>query len=295
MRKFIIAVAGLLILAAIGAATWRWLLTAPQDPPFAVALKVGDSSQRAVNGATPLYFSVFVSKSRGAQQARIGTAGEPWYAHLAIEPLEPQRTPQFRWSLLGRPRSVYVRHDGRANLTNLAMYEGAEAVFDDVRRIYTAEFGLAPEQVVQLPAGRHAYRAVLTSDSWLPWQWRGRVASAPIWLTVEGPVVSVTPASEAARLAESAGFYSRAGRFEDARRAAQSLVQASPTDSGYHMLLGDALNGLRRDNDALKEYRDALLLLAAEKHHGHRDAPEYLFMRIEEVQARMRPAQPATK
>jgi hypothetical protein len=295
MRKFIIAVAGLLILAAIGAVAWRWLVTAPQDPPFAVALKVADSSQRAVNGATPLYFSVFVSKSRGAQQARIGTAGEPWYAHLAIEPLEPQRTPQFRWSLLGRPHSVYVRHDGRANLTNLAMYEGAEAVFDDVRRIYTAEFGLAPEQVVQLPAGRHAYRAVLTSDSWLPWRWRGRVASAPIWLTVEGPVVSVTPASEAARLAESAGFYSRAGRFEDARRAAQSLVQASPTDSGYHMLLGDALNGLRRDNDALKEYRDALLLLSAEKHHGHRDAPEYLFMRIEEVQARMRPAQPATK
>ncbi len=248
-----------------------------------------------MQGATPLLFSIFVSKSSSVESARLGSAGDPWYGHLIIEPVDEARMPALRWSLLGRPRSVYVRHDARENLTSLEMYDGAEAVFDDVRKIYTAEFGVAPEDVARLPQGRHAYRAVLVSDSWLPWQWRGRVASAPISVTIETPVPNASSEIDAARVADSSRFYFRVGRFDDALRSAQSLVQATPGNAEYHILQGDALNGLRRDNDAYNEYREALLLLSAEKQQGHHDAPEYLFMRMAEMRNRIAQAQPAKK
>jgi hypothetical protein len=60
-------------------------------------------------------------------------------------------------------------------------------------------------------------------------------------------------------------------------------------------LLGDALNGLRRDTAALDEYREALLLLSSEEQHGHHDAPEYLFMRIKEVRERIKQTEPPKK
>src|SRR5204862_5724322 len=143
-------------------------------------------------------------------------------------------------------------------------------VFDDQRKICTTEFGVAPEDVARLPQGRHGYRAVLVSDSWLPWRWHGRVASAPITITVEPSAPNATGEIE---VADSSRFYFRAQRFDDALRTAQSLVQAKPGNAEYHILLGDALNGLRRNDDAYNEYREALLLSSRQEPHSHHAGP----------------------
>jgi Flp pilus assembly protein TadD len=121
------------------------------------------------------------------------------------------------------------------------------------------------------------------------------VASAPITITVEPSASDATRDIDAARVADSSRFYFRVRRFDDALRTAQSLVQAMPGNAEYHILLGDALNGLRRNDDAYNEYREALLLSSREEHHGHHDAPEYLFMRMTEMRNRIAEAQPAKK
>jgi hypothetical protein len=295
MRKLLV-IAVLLMVMGIGIVAWREHMSA-QKSPFAVALRVGGGNEQTITEPAPLLLAVFVSKTIEAANARIGAADRPWYSNIVIEPVDAAGTPPLRWALLARPRSVYVRHDPGEKRTGLEMYDGGEAVFDETRRVCTAEFGVAPEDVARIAPGRHAYQAVLVSESWLPWHWHGRATSAPIWVTVKG-ATALDPARETAEstpLAQSARFYFRAGRFDDSLRTAQALVLRSPTNASYRILLGDALNGLRRDTAALNEYREALLLLSSEEQHGHHDAPEYLFMRIKEVRERIKQTEPPKK
>jgi cytochrome c-type biogenesis protein CcmH/NrfG len=76
----------------------------------------------------------------------------------------------------------------------------------------------------------------------------------------------------------AASFYVGATRFEDAERAARTVIQTAPNHADAHILLGDALVGLRRREDALAAYHRALALMPASY-----EPPNLLYARIERV------------
>ena len=94
----------------------------------------------------------------------------------------------------------------------------------------------------------------------------------------------LTAEQELRRLIESAEFYLQAERFEDAYRLALQAKERQPKKIQSYMLLGDALNGLRRDKEALEAYDYALHLSALEKQY---EPPTYLILRKYEVEQRL--------
>jgi cytochrome c-type biogenesis protein CcmH/NrfG len=66
---------------------------------------------------------------------------------------------------------------------------------------------------------------------------------------------------EAERLARTADFYMNAARFADAHQAAKPLISLKPQESRSFILLGDALAGLNRGQEALDAFRHSMRLL----------------------------------
>jgi hypothetical protein len=288
MRKVIAALVVVIVLAALG--WWAWRTWSSRSKPLLVlTLQVDRKSEIAVLEGTPLFFNVFLSGSKAAPRFSIGSADHPWHEHVRLETVNNEKWLPLNWSVLGEPRSLYPRFDASGNLVTIEMYRGGEAVFDKLRHGYTAEFGVAPEEVAKIPLGRHSLRAVMETYSRLPWRWNERFVSNPVTVTVRKQADQTPDAEDLAwsRLVQTAKFELRAKKFEDAQRVALQLIQQRPKDVDNHILLGDALNGLGRDQEALKSYKKALFLIAiGEKQY--REPPKYVYMRMEEVQQRLK-------
>jgi tetratricopeptide (TPR) repeat protein len=288
MRKVIAALIMVVVLAAV--AWWVWRTWSTRSKPLLVlTLQVDRKSEVAVLERTPLFFTVFLSGSKAAPRLSIGSSDHPWHERLHLEPINNEKLLSLSWSALGEPRCLYPRFDASGNLVNIEMYRGGEAIFDKERHGYTAEFGMAPEEVAKIPLGHHTFRAVMEIHSRLPWRRSERFVSNPVTVTVQKPA-DLTPGAEDlewSRLVESAKFYLRAKKYEDAQRVALQLIEQRPKDVDNHILLGDALNGLRRDQEALKSYKKALFLIAIDGQQ-HREPPTYVYMRMEEVQQRFK-------
>lgn len=67
---------------------------------------------------------------------------------------------------------------------------------------------------------------------------------------------------------------------------ALQLVERESPDTAAFTFLGDALNGLHRDGEALAAYDEALATLPTTPD----EAPNYLFARMEAVQRRLEAA-----
>jgi hypothetical protein len=288
MRKVIAALAVVFVLAGLGWWVWRsWF--AHSKPVLVLTLRVDRASEVAVLEGTPLFFTVFLAGSKDSSRFSIGSADHPWHERLQLELVNNEELLPLTWSVLGEPRSLYPRFDANGNLVTIEMYRGGEAVFDKLRHGYTAEFGMAPEEVAKIPVGHHVFRAVIVTDSRLPWRRSERFVSNPVTVAV-GKQADQTPVTEDlawSRLVQTATFDLRAKKFEDARRVALQLIQQRPKDIDNHILLGDALNGLGRDQEALKSYKLALFLIGIDEKQ-HREPPTYVYMRIEEVQRRLK-------
>jgi tetratricopeptide (TPR) repeat protein len=235
---------------------------------------------------TPLLFTLFLSGAKTDPPLRIGGSGNPWYSYLRLESADDEKQIPFSWSLLGKPRSLYPRFSSSGDLGDADFYTGDEAILDEARNLYTAELGVAPEETAKIPEGKYTVRAVLEVSSGSPGKWHGRVTSNSVVVSIER-IKEATPrdGQEWSRLMESINFYLRAERFEDAHRLALQAVQKKPDNIDSHILLGDALNGLRRYPEALKSYRKALFLIAAKR--KQREPPTYLILRMEEVKQRL--------
>jgi Flp pilus assembly protein TadD len=114
------------------------------------------------------------------------------------------------------------------------------------------------------------------------------VTSNSVVVSVEERIKETTPADDQEwnRLVESINFYLRAGRFEDAHGLALQAVEQKQDNVDSHILLGDALNGMRRDEEALKSYRKALFMIATKGKQY--EPPTYLMLRIDEVKQRLK-------
>jgi tetratricopeptide (TPR) repeat protein len=152
--------------------------------------------------------------------------------------------------------------------------------------LYRVDLGVDPQDALKIPAGRYGVVAVLHTPFWPPWRWSGNVSSRPVTVQVLAPD-NAGPAPtdlEQERLVASIEFYLDAHRFQDAYEKASQLKEHEPDWIYSYVLLGDALNGLRRDQEALETYDYALDLTAQQNSY---EPPEYLLMRKHEVQQRL--------
>jgi hypothetical protein len=290
MRKVLIGIsifALVIVIVAISFSAWKFHASARELTKVFLTLQVNRQREITAIPDTPLVFTVFMSGSKTDPPLRIGGSGNPWYRYLRLESADDKKQIPFSWSLLGKPRAL-PRFSSSGDLGSIELYTGDEAILDKERNLYTAELGVGPEETAKIPQGKYTIRAVLEVSSGSQGKWRGRVVSNTVVVSLEERIKETTPADDQEwnRLVESINFYLRAERFEDAHRLALQAVQKQPDNVDSYILLGDALNGLRRDEDALKSYRKAHFLIAVKGKQY--EPPTYLMLRIDEVKQRLK-------
>jgi tetratricopeptide (TPR) repeat protein len=265
---------------------WKLPALAAKVPDILLSLQVNREREVSLLPGTPLVFTVFMSGSKTDPPLRIGGSGDPWYVYLRLESADGKKQIPFTWSLLGKPHAL-PRLGSSDDLGNAELYAGDEAILEKERNLYTAELGVAPEETAKIPEGRYTIRAVLEVPSGAQGKWSGRAVSNPVVVSLGKRVKETTPEDdpELSRLIESIDFYLRAERFEDAYRLALELKERQPKKVQSYILLGDALNGLKRDREALEAYMKALYIIATKGKQY--EPPTYLIMRMDEVKQRL--------
>jgi hypothetical protein len=285
MRKGLVLLISVAVFA-IGATWWTLRrMRSLRKTPLEVTVRINSKEDSAtVLAGSPVILSVFVSRAAASPPLALGSADTSWYSYIHIE--ATGTAGRLRWQVLGKPYTVHIERDALGLLKGATADTSNRAVFDESAKMYSARFAISPEDSAGLDAGRYTVKAVLRSPLSPPWDWFGQAASNQVEFTIQ-PVAASAPEQQAQRLADSAQFYLDAGRFEDALRLATQLKDRQPNESGSWVLLGDALNGLHRDQAALDAYNSALEFAAKEKEI---EPPEYILSRWHEVVERLHPA-----
>jgi tetratricopeptide (TPR) repeat protein len=130
-----------------------------------------------------------------------------------------------------------------------------------------------------VPPGTYEVRAILEGDRRPLWSWNGRIESAPFTLSVLASEDSKTRDQlDMDRLIASAEFYLLTHRWDEARRLAEELTLREPTNVGAWVLLGDALDGEGKPQQALNVYQRALAVSPRTY-----EEPSLLYERLETV------------
>lgn len=244
-------------------------------------LRVNSARQATVLSGTPLTFSVFLSGAKNSPSWRIGTTGHDWVAHLYLQSVDTNRRLDWPLVQLGTPRQFSRAARGSGQFTPQTWDKPVAS--QDV--LYRVNLAIDPQQASKIPAGQHKVVAVLHVPFWPPWNWSGHVFSRPV--TVQVLAQSSVPVStdlEEERLIASVEFYLDAHRFQEAYENASQLKEREPDSIDSYILLGDALSGLRRDQEALETYDYALDLAAQQNVY---EPPEYLLIRKHQLEQRL--------
>jgi hypothetical protein len=290
--RILIVVAGLGVAAAAAVATWSiWSRgmrpSASQDPRAAPALKGPAAElQLHVNGApsvripagTSVVFTVSLTGTASGTALRVGGPGRPWFTDLRFETGDTAAPLGWRLDRLGRPVTIWLETGPQKETPT----QTDEAIIDG-SSVHRIAFGVSPDEATRIASGTFSVRVVLP----LPQNAGGetQVVSNTIAIVVEGAGsgAAASPAADKRRLEAAARFHLRSERWEDAHGIALQLVKRDTPDALAYLLLGDALNGLRRDDEALAAYREAL----AELPGTVDESPDYLIARMTAVEARL--------
>lgn len=254
---------GLVVLVA----TVAWIAwnvpPASAGSELGVTILVNSRARMDIVPGTPLIFEIALTGSPSSRGLDVGSRWRPWYELIHLEDAR-SRAP-LTWTLKSAepPRSLSVVEsaDGRPEITTEVASDLAH--LEAGRQVHTITEAVSPDVTSHLTPGIYRVHAVLETPVWLIWGWRGRIVSGPVIVTIADPTTAGNQraALEAERLTLTSDYYLRFEQFEDAERVARELVQSAPTQANGEMLLGDALAGLNRREDALAAYRRALTLV----------------------------------
>ena len=245
---------GLVALTLTGAAVVWWLRAErPAGGDSAttfLTLQTDTTDGRAIAAGAPVFLTLTVSGRGGAKPALLESSPDAWTAQVRFQTSDGTVLP-WRVEQLGPP------------------------MLSDTG-ISRARFGVGPEAAAQISHGMHVIRAVLRIDR------NQQIRSNPATVMIGGQQAT-SAQTERDVLRESARFHLEASRFELAHPLALRLVEAADADADAFILLGDALNGLRRDAEALAAYQEALAMVSEA---GGKEPPDYLMFRMREVRTR---------
>lgn len=273
-----VGVAVLLITAAAAFVFWRFPRQSTASP--VLTLLVNRAPQTTVWRGAPLVFDVFLSATKGGRAIRVGSGSRPWHRLISFEQAEGGEALAWPVVHMAERSTRYGRDDtGRPTATQNS---GAVADLEGVSYVHALTLGVAPEAAALVAAGTYRVRAIVDAPFWPPWRWRGRVRSTPVTITVQEPGVAPAGGSsgdlQVLRLRDSAAFYVQVKRFADAQRAATELLKLQPRSAEAYILLGEALEGLGQDREALRAYEYALSLVPETY-----EEPRYLMDRMSKL------------
>jgi hypothetical protein len=285
-KRRIVSIALLAAIAAVAAVLLFAIApsTATKTVRPGLTLLVNQRTQTEILPGTPLLFDVSLGSSPSSAPFDVGDRWRPWHSLVRLEQVPTEQTVPWTLVRVGPPRSIhFVRdNDGQPALTEDS---SSAARLEAGRHVHTVTFAAAPNDTGRIKPGTYRVRGVVETPSWMYWGWKGRVASAAVAIVVRDPSSSDRREQlDAERLALAAKFFLTAGRFEEARQAAVSLVTMNPLDSRSHILLGDASAGLNRLEEALDAYQRAMALLPRSY-----EEPRLLIDRIRGVVHAMQP------
>jgi hypothetical protein len=285
MRKVLVpgVITIIAILLAGGVLLGKRIWSQYHAPSPTLELHVDRTTEVTLLQGSPLIFTVSLVGSRRSPRLSIGTPGHPWYSHVGLESIENPQPLPWKVLLLSSPRSMSYSGDASGRI---AFETGGDEALVGAGRFYTLDLGIDPEEATRIHQGRYMVRAVLDLPFWPPWKWIGRVVSTPVTVNIvtKGDTTALTVDLERKRLIKSINFYLEAKQFENAYEVALQFKDREPRGIYTYLLLGDALNGLRRYQEALEAYDYALHLAAQTNTY---EPPEYLLMRKHEVERRL--------
>ncbi|HUE89217.1 MAG TPA: tetratricopeptide repeat protein [Vicinamibacterales bacterium] len=254
-----------LLLAAVTVCAWIVWRSSPATPAASLGLTllVNHRPHLEVTPGTPLYFEVSITSSRSAGSITIGSRWRPWHRLVRLEASALTGMP---WALTsaGPPRAMSITRSGDERPEVVVTPDPpAVAHLEAGRQVYTVTQVASPEAMANVRPGAYRIRAVLETPSWMLWGWRGRKVSQPVTIVVRdaSQAGGTRAALETQRLGRVADFYIATERFADAEKTARQLLALEPDQANAHVLLGDALLGLKRREEALATYRRAMVLL----------------------------------
>lgn len=300
-----LALAGLAAAMPAGVGT-RIRPAASQTPPAGRAdVAIMGAGQLAHASTDPLLLRVHIfngeaqrTAARNLKHARLAAdaAASPRFRTLAaterarlLLPYAPRPVPALDIGPADRGLAAAVRFTiensrGAAvplpvrPLASAAARRGVERL--DERRSVMLAFGADAAAVAALPAGAYAIRAHVHTGA-------APTASRSVVITIGPPPRQEPPAARARRLARSAAFYLEDGAFARAEALARDVIARAETGAEGWVLLGDALDGLGRGQEALDAFLKALDLTNAMKPAPgvEVEPPAYIQDRIVQIQA----------
>ncbi len=240
-------------------------------------LQVNGAPYIDVAAGEPLILTVSLLGTASEPAYGLDAHGKPWSSDLRFETLEGKPLPS-RIDQLGPPAAY--RFDRRGRKAAAKAPEATDDTRVDDLHVHQAQFAVAPDEAERLTAGSYRIHTILT----LPPNVSGgtQLVSNTIAITVR-PGSPAEP--DKRRRVSLARFYLRSEKWDEAHRIALELVGGEGADAEAYILLADALNGLRRDEEALAAYHEAMNSLPPPK-----ESPDYLNARMAEVQQRLEAA-----
>jgi hypothetical protein len=252
----------LLLVSVAGVLASAWFIWRPaasvESPRLGLTLLVNQQSRVEITAGTPLVFELSLGSRSSAPAFTVGTRWHPWHTLGRIENADASALPWALTKVGQRSLHVVRQADGRQEVT---VDSGAVAQLEAGRHVHTLTWAAGPEDTSRITPGTYQVRAVLETPSWMLGGWHGRAVSAPATIVVRGTVDGVSRELDAQRMARTADYYGSLEKFAEAHAAATALVKLEPREATAHILLGDALAGLKRRSEALEAYQRAMSLL----------------------------------
>lgn len=209
-----------------------------------------------------------------------------------LAPFAQRPVPAVSLGAPGRALTDFVRFsvqavDGSAvalsvrPLANASVHRNAIRL-DDRRSVILA-YGIDASAFAALGPGVYAIRAHVDTSSERG-MWAGRTTSRPVMVTLQPQPSAETPQARVRRLLRAGEFHLADQQFGRAEALAREIVAADEGSVDGWVLLGDALDGSGRLQDALEMFVRALKV-ANDKTVDGGEAALYVQERIIEVQA----------
>ncbi len=151
------------------------------------------------------------------------------------------------------------------------------------------DYALPPQAATQLQTGAYQIVAVFEVPAGLSLpaeHWRGRVISRPVTVNITAAPAQPTTANQASTNLQRAEFFASTSDWNNALQAAQTALAANPQLIRAHIVVGEAKEAL----GDLSGARDAFVTarqLFGQQHPNSSEAPEYLDVKINELNQRL--------
>lgn len=224
------------------------------------------SGELSAASAEPLL--ALARRRQGVRAVQLGGADLGWHTFLRFERQAPgAEAGPLPWTL------------------NVVAEPAAQAVTLDADSTLAIDYALSPQASARVAPGQYSIVAVLDVPDTAPLargQWRGRVTSGVVKLTITPRSAQLSATNQKTADMQSAEFFATTGDWRQALAFAERVVAADPSAIPAHIIIAQAKEGLGDAAGALTAYGEARRLFEEQRPDSY-EAPRYLDANIDRL------------